>query len=196
MTKNRSRLRAAGGAVAAAAHHVPLHPRAQFRLAQSRCAGQWAPPCPDPAGRDAPRARTDDAHLAEFHKNLQRVGPCLPLHRAPSPPEPDAAFPKGATEAAAEAKKGGRRGGAAATPAERAGPALRNAEMELRKCCNHPYLVDGVEDQVREERYASSSIASRVPYLSSRASAATTRTWWTGWRTRCAHGARRRARVV
>ncbi|EKX33876.1 hypothetical protein GUITHDRAFT_45412, partial [Guillardia theta CCMP2712] len=27
-------------------------------------------------------------------------------------------------------------------------PALRNVEMELRKCCNHPYLIDGVEEQV------------------------------------------------
>ena len=32
---------------------------------------------------------------------------------------------------------------------EKSGPALRNAEMELRKCCNHPYLVDGIEDQAR-----------------------------------------------
>ncbi|KAJ1473752.1 P-loop containing nucleoside triphosphate hydrolase protein, partial [Baffinella frigidus] len=28
-------------------------------------------------------------------------------------------------------------------------PALRNVEMELRKCCNHPYLIDGVQEQVR-----------------------------------------------
>jgi hypothetical protein len=35
-----------------------------------------------------------------------------------------------------------------------AGPALRNAEMELRKCCNHPYLVDGVEDQARAVKSA------------------------------------------
>lgn len=27
-------------------------------------------------------------------------------------------------------------------------PQLRNVEMELRKCCNHPYLVDGVRDEV------------------------------------------------
>ena len=34
-------------------------------------------------------------------------------------------------------------------------PALRNVEMELRKCCNHPYLVDGVEEQVRSRSTAS-----------------------------------------
>jgi len=28
-------------------------------------------------------------------------------------------------------------------------PALRNIEMELRKCCNHPYLIDGVEASVQ-----------------------------------------------
>jgi len=27
-------------------------------------------------------------------------------------------------------------------------PALRNVEMELRKCCNHPFLIDGVQDEV------------------------------------------------
>jgi hypothetical protein len=58
-------------------------------------------------------------------------------------------FLSGAIEAAAaaESKKGGRRGGPVAV-VEKSGPALRNAEMELRKCCNHPYLVDGIEDQV------------------------------------------------
>ncbi len=53
-----------------------------------------------------------------------------------------------AAAAAAEIKKGGRRTGLPPAPVEKSGPALRNAEMELRKCCNHPYLVDGVEDQV------------------------------------------------
>ena len=27
-------------------------------------------------------------------------------------------------------------------------PSLMNVMMELRKCCNHPYLVKGVEDRV------------------------------------------------
>ena len=27
-------------------------------------------------------------------------------------------------------------------------PALNNVEMQLRKCCNHPYLIDGVLDEV------------------------------------------------
>ena len=30
----------------------------------------------------------------------------------------------------------------------KAGPALTNVHMELRKCCNHPFLVQGVEDRV------------------------------------------------
>ncbi len=59
--------------------------------------------------------------------------------------------------AAAESKKGGRRGGPVAV-VEKSGPALRNAEMELRKCCNHPYLVDGIEDQVRLPRQKSHSL--------------------------------------
>lgn len=29
------------------------------------------------------------------------------------------------------------------------GPSLMNLAMELRKCCNHPYLITGVEDAVR-----------------------------------------------
>ena len=30
-------------------------------------------------------------------------------------------------------------------------PQLVNVQMELRKCCNHPYLIKGVEDQLRRE---------------------------------------------
>lgn len=29
------------------------------------------------------------------------------------------------------------------------GPSLMNVAMELRKCCNHPFLVRGVEQDVR-----------------------------------------------
>ena len=31
------------------------------------------------------------------------------------------------------------------------GPSLMNIMMELRKCCNHPYLMNGVEERVLEE---------------------------------------------
>lgn len=27
-------------------------------------------------------------------------------------------------------------------------PSLMNTMMELRKCCNHPYLINGAEDQI------------------------------------------------
>lgn len=30
-------------------------------------------------------------------------------------------------------------------------PKLMNIQMELRKCCNHPYLVEGVEDAEMEK---------------------------------------------
>ena len=32
------------------------------------------------------------------------------------------------------------------------GPSLMNVAMELRKCCNHPFLLRGVRDQVRSKR--------------------------------------------
>lgn len=30
-------------------------------------------------------------------------------------------------------------------------PKLMNIQMELRKCCNHPFLIDGVEETFMEE---------------------------------------------
>jgi chromodomain-helicase-DNA-binding protein 7 len=34
------------------------------------------------------------------------------------------------------------------------GPSLNNICMELRKCCNHPFLIDGVEDRAADEHEA------------------------------------------
>lgn len=30
-------------------------------------------------------------------------------------------------------------------------PKLMNIQMELRKCCNHPYLINGVEEKEMEQ---------------------------------------------
>lgn len=38
------------------------------------------------------------------------------------------------------------------------GPLLNNLQMELRKCCNHPYLINGVEN-------ADSAEAGRIGYI-------------------------------
>ena len=38
------------------------------------------------------------------------------------------------------------------------GPSLRNVHMQLRKCCNHPYLIDGVEKRVLAERHEDQNI--------------------------------------
>jgi chromodomain-helicase-DNA-binding protein 7 len=35
------------------------------------------------------------------------------------------------------------------------GPSLNNLAMQLRKCCNHPFLLNGVEEEIREEEKAS-----------------------------------------
>lgn len=34
-----------------------------------------------------------------------------------------------------------------------AAPKLMNIQMELRKCCNHPFLLDGVESREMEKRH-------------------------------------------
>ena len=41
--------------------------------------------------------------------------------------------------------------GAASGGAKKNAPSLVNVHMELRKCCNHPFLVQGVEDRVSRE---------------------------------------------
>lgn len=46
--------------------------------------------------------------------------------------------------------QGGRRGSSVIS--------LRNVSMQLRKCCNHPYLLDGVEEEVLSA-YAAESTA-------------------------------------
>jgi chromodomain-helicase-DNA-binding protein 7 len=36
------------------------------------------------------------------------------------------------------------------------GPSLNNLAMQLRKCCNHPFLLRGVEEEIREQEAKSS----------------------------------------
>lgn len=50
------------------------------------------------------------------------------------------------------------------------GPSLRNVHMQLRKCCNHPYLINGVEDRIlaaaaAEGKDIESTRESRVRHL-------------------------------
>ena len=33
------------------------------------------------------------------------------------------------------------------------GPSLLNIMMELRKCCNHPFLINGVEDRIYCDKF-------------------------------------------
>lgn len=46
------------------------------------------------------------------------------------------------------------------------GPALTNLAMELRKCCNHLFLVNGAEEEFRREHTASGTTLSEGDFLS------------------------------
>ena len=41
-------------------------------------------------------------------------------------------------------------------------PKLMNIQMELRKCCNHPFLLDGVEQREMEKYYAELSLTGQL----------------------------------
>ena len=45
------------------------------------------------------------------------------------------------------------------------GPSLRNVHMQLRKCCNHPYLIEDVEERVLAERSIEDTAKARVNHL-------------------------------
>lgn len=45
------------------------------------------------------------------------------------------------------------------------GPSISNLAMQLRKCCNHPFLLRGVEDEVRKEQKAGEDKPSEGDFL-------------------------------
>lgn len=42
------------------------------------------------------------------------------------------------------------------------GPSINNLAMQLRKCCNHPFLLTGVETEVRSQKPTENAIDSLV----------------------------------
>eukprot|EP00546_Thalassionema_frauenfeldii_P003334 CAMPEP_0178934636 /NCGR_PEP_ID=MMETSP0786-20121207/23988_1 /TAXON_ID=186022 /ORGANISM="Thalassionema frauenfeldii, Strain CCMP 1798" /LENGTH=2235 /DNA_ID=CAMNT_0020612471 /DNA_START=60 /DNA_END=6767 /DNA_ORIENTATION=- len=45
------------------------------------------------------------------------------------------------------------------------GPSLNNLSMQLRKCCNHPFLLNGVEEEIRNEERTKALMASEGDFL-------------------------------
>ena len=45
------------------------------------------------------------------------------------------------------------------------GPSISNLAMQLRKCCNHPFLLRGVEDDIRDQEAKSKNIISEGDFL-------------------------------
>jgi len=45
------------------------------------------------------------------------------------------------------------------------GPSLNNLAMQLRKCCNHPFLLNGVEEEIRNEERVKESMVSEGDFL-------------------------------
>lgn len=43
-----------------------------------------------------------------------------------------------------------------------AAPKLMNIQMELRKCCNHPFLLDGVESREMEKRHETLQLSGQL----------------------------------